>query len=349
MTLLRAFWRPSPAPEASGSALPEATRTLLRRLEVVSRRELAGALAGEMRTRLRGRGMEFAGIRPYLPGDEVRLIDWNVTARTGTPHLRLYQEERSRTLTLVADLSPSCTPALRALQLRAAALLAFAAVHNRDRLALVAVSDRVEEVVPPGLGRNHALRILHALHTRIPAGQGTDLSPALETALALHKRPGMVILLSDFHCPLPQPLLRRAGARHDLIALVLRDAAEDEPAQRGLLQLRDAESGRERLLDLTTAASREAVASRRSEHDRALGRTLDSLAIDHVVLDSDEELLPILLRLFRRRRGGRNDGGKNSFSREAAKNAKKCKGNDREEGLVKYRTFLSADDTNVRR
>ncbi len=305
MTLLRAFWRPSPAPDNSRSALPEATRTLLRRLEVVSRRELAGALAGEVRSRLRGRGMEFAGIRPYLPGDEVRLIDWNVTARTGTPHIRLYQEERSRTLTLVADISPSCTPALRALQLRAAALLAFAAVHNRDRLALVAVSDRVEEVVPPGLGRNHALRILHALHTRTPAGQGTNLSPALETALALHKRPGMVILLSDLHCALPLPLLRRAGARHDLIALVLRDAAETYPAETGLLQLRDAESGRERLLDLTTTAAREAVTTCRMAHDRSLSRDLDGLAIDHVLLDSNEEPLPALLRLFRRRRGRR--------------------------------------------
>ena len=304
MTLLRAFWRPSPAPDNSESTLPEATRTLLRRLEVVSRRELAGALAGEVRTRLRGRGMEFAGIRPYLPGDEVRLIDWNVTARTGTPHIRLYQEERSRTLTLVADISPSCTPPLRGLQLRAAALLAFAAVHNRDRLALVASSDRVEAVVPPGLGRNHALRILHTLHTLTPAGSGTDLTPALEMALALHKRPGMLILLSDLHCELPLPVLRRAGARHDLIALVLRDADERTPRERGLLQLRDAENGRERLLDLTSDSARAAVATCRRAHDQGLSRALDGLAIDHVILGSIDPPLPALLRLFRRRRGG---------------------------------------------
>lgn len=303
MISLRAFWPPSRAPEAPEPAIAPATRTLLRRLEIVSRRELAGAFSGEVRTRLRGRGMEFAGIRPYESGDDIRLIDWNVTARSGTPHVRLYQEERNRTITLLADLSPSCTPAKRDLLLRSAALLAFATVHNRDRLALIAFSDRVEQLIPPAGGRNHALRILHTLHTLVPRGRGTDLAPPCEAVLALNRRPGMTILLSDLHTELPERLLRQIAARHDLIALLLRDPAESRPQAFGLLQLVDAESGRRHLLDLTTSAARDAVAAAWASADATCGTTLARLGIDHVTLACDRPPLPELLRLFRQRRG----------------------------------------------
>jgi uncharacterized protein (DUF58 family) len=302
MISLRAFWRPSPARKDAAPPSAPATRALLRRLEVVSRRELAGALCGELRTRLRGHGMEFAEIRPYQPGDDVRAIDWNVTARSGTPHVRLFQEERSRTITLLADLSLSCTPAKRDLLLRAAALLAFAAVQNRDRLALIAFSDRVEQLIPPSGGRNHALRILHALHTLAPRGRGTNLAPPCEAALALNHRPGMIILLSDLHSELPQRLLRQVAARHDLLALLLRDPAESYPRTAGLLQLVDAESGRQRLLDLSTSAARTAVAAAWASTDANCGTTLARLGIDHATLACDRPPLPELLQLFRRRR-----------------------------------------------
>lgn len=295
--------QPSRAPDAqppSGSQ-----RALLRRLEVSARKELTGALAGEFRSRLRGRGMEFAGLRPYLPGDEVRQIDWNVTARSGTPHLRLYQEERSRTLTLLADLSPSLTPPLRALLLETGALLAFAAVQSRDRLGLVAFSDRVEQLVPAGCGRNQALRILSDLERLHCPGRGSDPAPALETALALNRRPGLLLILSDGQLPLPAPLLRRAAARHDLIFLQLRDPAQRQLPGHSLLRVADAESGQERLLDLTDAAARTAIAARWAESDRTLAATLAGCGLDHAVLDCGSPALPVLLRLFRRRRGAR--------------------------------------------
>lgn len=297
------FAQPSRVPDA-GATPPRPQRALLRRLEVTARKQLAGALAGEFRSRLRGRGMEFAGLRPYLPGDEVRQIDWNVTARTGTPHLRLYQEERSRSLTLLADLSPSLTPTLRTLLLETSALLAFAAVQSRDRLGLVAFSDRVERLVPPAPGRNQALRILSDLERRHCAGRGSDPREALETALALNRRPGLLLILSDGHLELPAPLLRRAAGRHDLVFLQLRDPAQRRLPGHGLLRVADAESGRQRLLDLASATARTAIAEHWQASDRALAATLAGLGIDHAVLDCGQPVLPVLLRLFRRR-GGR--------------------------------------------
>lgn len=283
-------------------SLPPARRALLRRLEITSKRLLDGALTGEFRSALRGQGLEFAELRPYEPGDDLRLIDWNVTARTGTPHVRRYREERSRTLLLLADLSPSCTPAKRELLLQTAALLAFAAVASRDRVALVVFSDRVEHLVPPGSGRNHALRLLGDLLTLAPSGRGTDLRPPLEAALALGRRPGLAILLSDFHAPLPEPLLRRTAARHDLLALVLRDGRESDLADAGLALFRDLESGEERLLDLSTARTRTALAEGWRDADRRLAASLRQLAVDHAFLAAGSPPLPILRALFQRRR-----------------------------------------------
>jgi len=284
---------------------PPAIRPLLRRLEIVSRRQLAGALAGDYRTAFRGQGLEFAEIRPYEAGDEIRSIDWNVTARTGSLHVRRYREERSRTLYLLADLSLSCTPAKRQLLLEAAALLAFAATASRDRLALIAFSDRIEHLVPPGSGRNHALRLLCDLLTLQPAGRGTDLAPPVEAALALARRPGMLVLLSDFHAPLPAKPLRRGGAHHDLLALILRDAGETTPRPGGLVRFRDAESGVERLLDLGTTQSCERLAAGWREADRQLGADLARLGVDHATLVSGTSPLPALHALFRARRRDR--------------------------------------------
>lgn len=277
------------------------TRRIIRRLEVNSKRLLAGSLLGEYRSHFRGHGMEFAEIRPYQAGDDIRQIDWNVTARTGSPHIRLYREERCRTLTLVADLSLSCTPAKRDLLVRTAALLAFSAVRNRDRLALIAFSDRVEQYLPPGTGRNHALHLLSLLLTLEPSGQGTDFIPPLETALNLGRQPGMIILLSDFHASLPHHLLLKAGARHDVLAFPLRDSREVSPPASGLVLVRDVESGRVRLLDLTPRR-RVDIAAAWERADRELTAILRELGIDHAFLYSDDSPLPVLHSLFRSRR-----------------------------------------------
>ncbi len=281
--------------------LPPAVRPVLHRLEIAARRQLAGTFSGDYRTAFRGQGLEFAEIRLYEAGDDIRGIDWNVTARTGALHVRRYREERSRTLYLLTDISPSCTPAKRQLLLETSALLTFAAVGSRDRVALVAFSDRVEHLVPPGTGRNHALRLLCDLLTRKPQGRGTDLAAPLEASLALARRPGMIILLSDFHAPLPEPLLRRAAARHDLLAGVLRDTAETRRKPSGLVLFRDAESGREQLLDLQSPHACHLLAEGWRQTDGRLTVELRQMGIDHALLTSEAPPLPALQALFRSR------------------------------------------------
>src|SRR5512133_1626928 len=163
MRFLHRFLPPSRPPEPSPAPPLLANRALVRRLELNSRRRLAATLAGAYRSQFRGQGMEFSELRPYQPGDDVRLIDWNVTARTGVPHLRQYKEERSRCLTLLVDLSASMAAAKRELLLETTALLAFAAAASGDRVALIAFTDRVEQLILPEGGMRHARRLLGEL------------------------------------------------------------------------------------------------------------------------------------------------------------------------------------------
>lgn len=304
------FWRVfaaqsrPPSPPAA-PPLDVGVRTLVRRLEMNSRRRLAATMAGAYRSQFRGQGMEFAELRPYQPGDDIRFIDWNVTARTGTPHVRQYQEERSRCVTLLADISPSITPAKRQLLAECAALLAFAAAASGDRIGLVAFSDRVEHIVVPAAGRRQARRIVADLLQLQGRGSGSELAPALRAAAAFHRRPGMLIVLSDLHCPLEEPLLREVTARHDLLVMLLRDERERALPARGLLRVEDRESGRQQFIDLAAPAARAELAAAWDNHDAALTQTLRRLGIDHLSLNGTSPLLPLLLRFFRRRRGQR--------------------------------------------
>lgn len=268
----------------------------IRQLELISRRQLAGLLGGGERSRFRGQGLEFAELRPYQPGDDPRLIDWNVTARQGHPHIRCYQEERSRPILLLADLSDSITPIKFELLLEAVALLAFATIAQRDRVGLIGFSSQADLVIPPGNSTAQVHRMLGQLTDLPRASNRTDLRPPLETALHLLQRPGMVLLLSDFHASLPGLLLRRVCARHDLIGLVLRDPGEARLPKTPLL-MRDAETGTASLLDGTEAAHLW------QQEDRQLRETLQGCGIDLTFLESGQPSLPVLRRFFRHRRG----------------------------------------------
>lgn len=247
--------------------------------------------------------MTFSDLRPYLPGDDIRRIDWSATARTGTPYTRLYQEERARTITLIADISRSCTPTKRKLLTETAGLLAFAAVSGEDQVALITFSDRVERLIRPGRGIRHAQRIASEIIAAVPQGDGTNLVPPLNAALGLNRRPGLMILLSDLHCRIPLSLLQQISCRHDLVTLLLRDRLETEPPPAGLVQYQDAETGGLRLFDLTSKATRSAVNNIWSSHDRQLRKRLERLRSRTAVLQSGRSPLPELIRLFRQ--GGR--------------------------------------------
>lgn len=272
-----------------------AHRHLIRHLELTSRRQLAGLIGGNHRSKFRGQGLEFSELRPYVPGDDPRLLDWNVTARSNQPHIRCYQEERGRSILLLADLSASITPAKFDLLLETTALLAFAAIAQRDQVGLVGFAAGNELVVPPGNSSGHVHRLLGGLLEPRRQTRQTNLTPPLEAALQLIKRPGLVLLLSDFHAPLPDALLQRVAARHDCIALVLRDRRE-ETLPRAIVNLVDAETGE------TTLCEGSSSLKNWQQEDRKVGVKLRDCGCDLAILAAGEPALPVLRRLFQRRR-----------------------------------------------
>ncbi len=242
------------APPPAPAALARETVEKVRRIRLRTRAILESGVVGAYHAVFKGRGMEFAEVREYTPGDDVRTIDWNVTARLGAPHVKKFVEERDLTLLLLVDVSGSQAFGSRFLLKRdyaaeLAAVLAFSAVANHDRVGAVLFSDRVEAFVPPARGHDHALRIVRDLLALQPAGRGTDLPGALRFAHRVLKRRGIVAVLSDFQAAdfeKPLGILRR---RHDVIALQLFDPRESEVPAGGLFALEDPETGARAVVD----------------------------------------------------------------------------------------------------
>lgn len=277
-------------------AIPAAVR----RLELLARRQLAGQLGGAWRSPLRGQGLEFSELRPYQPGDDLRHLHAAASARTGIPQVRVHHEERNRNLLLLVDLSASCGPAQRRLLEETAALLGFAAAGQRDRVGLIAFSDRIETMLPLRGGSRHIRRLLLELCSLQPAGRGTDLTPPLRAAGGLLHKPAMIVLLSDLFCPLPVDLLRRLGSRHDLLAITPATLDLQQLPDAGLVSLEDAETGRRQVVDLHGRAAEFRQSWRR--HQQRQVAQLRELQIDCLQVDSEQTLLAQLRRLFARRR-----------------------------------------------
>ena len=233
----------------------------VRRIRIRTRSILESGIVGSYHAVFKGRGMEFAAVREYTPGDDVRTIDWNVTARMDAPYVKQYVEERDLTLLLLVDLSGSQAFGSRFLLKRdyaaeLAAVLAFSAVANQDRVGAVLFTDRVEAYVAPGRGRDHALRIVRDLIALEPAGRGTDLGAALRFARRILRRRGIVAVLSDFQDRGYERALGILRARHDVIAFELRDPCEAEVPAAGLVTLADPETGERRVVDTADPAVR---------------------------------------------------------------------------------------------
>lgn len=242
---------------------PETLRRI-RRIEIRTRVILESGIGGAYHAVFKGRGMEFAEVREYAPGDEVRTIDWNVTARMGTPYVKKFVEERDLTLLLVVDVSGSQEFGSRYLRKREyaaelAGVLAFSAVANHDRVGAVIFSDRIEGYVPPGRGRDHALRIVRDLIAREPQGRGTDLAGALRFAQRVSRRRGIVAVVSDFQAEGYERALGVLRRRHDVVALHLRDPREDEVPAAGLVAFTDPETGQRVVADTSRPDVRRAL------------------------------------------------------------------------------------------
>ena len=228
--------------------LDRETLRKIRRIQIRTRAILESGIGGAYHAVFKGRGMEFAEVREYAPGDDVRTIDWNVTARMGAPYVKKFVEERDLTLLLVVDVSGSQQFGSQYLLKRdyaaeLAAVLAFSAVANHDRVGAVLFSDRIEGYVPPGRGRDHALRIVRDLLAREPLGRGTDLAGALRFAQRVLRRRGIVAILSDFQAEGYEKPLGALRRRHDVVALHLRDPREGEVPDAGLVAFTDPETG----------------------------------------------------------------------------------------------------------
>ena len=296
--------REPPPLRKTTTRLPADLMRKVRRIEIATNRLVDQGVAGDYHAVFKGLGMEFAEVRPYQPGDDVRTIDWNVTARMGVPFVKKYVEERDLTVFLVVDVSGSLSFGSRAIHKRElaaeiAALLAFAAVRNQDRVGAALVSDRLELFLPPQRRRTHVLRLVREVLDR-PAHGKTDLQSGLDKVLASLKRRSVLFLISDFLGTPPVRALKAAAARHDLIVVEIVDPRDQEIPAVGPVVLRDAETGRVALVDGKTAAYRHAEHRRRERE--SLSRLTRRLGVDHLELHTDRPYLKTILSFFEQRR-----------------------------------------------
>lgn len=301
--------------------IPKDLLQALRQIEIHTSRLATNALAGNYASVFRGQGIAFREVRPYQPGDDVRLIDWNVSARMGDPFVKIFTEEREMTVMLVVDVSASGRfGTVRATKGRVAAevaaLLAFSAIKGGDRVGLVMVSDRVERIVPPRKGEKHVLRVTREVLASEPSGRATDLAVGLETLTRVAKRRSVAFVISDFFVPAGpwssgrgdeqrrarfERTLALASAKHDVIAVELVDPRDDELPDVGLAMLEDLESGEEVLVDTSDRRVREAYAQSARARRASVRSVFKRLAIDQVTIGTDGSYVRPIRDLFARR------------------------------------------------
>jgi len=278
----------------------------VRKIQIRTSHLVTDVFAGQYQSVFKGRGMEFAEVRLYQPGDEIRTIDWNVTARTGVPHVKRYAEERELTVMLMVDASASTifgsvTQLKSTLAAELGALFAFSAITNNDKVGLIIFTDRIELALRPRKGTRHVLRVIRDVLSVKPAGRGTDIPAALEHLGRVTNGAAVVFLVSDFLDTACKHALRVAARRHDVIAVVLEDPRESALPDVGLVELEEAETGERYVVDTGDARVRDAfarqAAAARTERDRML-RAAD---VDAIVIRTDQRYTTALLRFFRMR------------------------------------------------
>jgi uncharacterized protein (DUF58 family) len=292
----------------------EQTREILkkvRQIEIRTTRLVTDSLAGQYHSVFKGRGMNFDSVREYVPGDEVRTIDWNVTARAGRPFVKKFVEERELTLLLMVDVSASGdfgsgVQSKRELAAEIASVLAFSAVKNSDKVGLLLFTDKVELYVPPRKGRRHVLRIVREVLGFEPARRGTDLVQALDFVNDVIKRRAIVFLLSDFQTAgTPAEDLRRAlrqtNRRHDLVALPIEDARERLLPDLGVIAIEDAETGELVELDTRNPAVRQRFTEIAESRAAQLRRAFNAEAVDSFRLETDQPYVAGLMAFFKNR------------------------------------------------
>ncbi len=282
----------------------------VRRIEIKARGLSQNILAGQYRSAFKGRGMAFSEVREYYIGDDVRDIDWNVTARYAQPHVKVFEEERELTIMLLVDVSHSLdfgstSETKRDLVATIAATIAFACIHNNDRVGLMLYTDRVERYIPAGQGRKHVLQLIREILTYRPERNSTQISSSLEMLSRVVKKRCSAFIVSDFITDEPTPaeraLIQRTARRHDLLAIRVVDRRDYDLSAMGLTLVHDLETGASRYVDTSSARLREQYATNYTTFATEWERLMRESGIDHAIAETGEDIIPVLSQLFRKR------------------------------------------------
>lgn len=281
----------------------------VRKIEIVNRILVESTLQGAYRSSFKGQGMEFMDVREYVEGDDVRNIDWNVTARTDVPHVKQFQEERETTVLMLVDASRSTdfgtvNRIKRQLAVEFCASMAFSAIKNSDRVGLVMFTDKIEHFIPAKKGRAHVMRVIRDLIAFEPQSNRTDLNCALEFLTHIVKKKSTAFLLSDFFTDVAfEENLRRANFRHDVNALVLTDRREQELPNVGIVELEDPETGKRVVLDTGKKKARLRFKEMARQHREQLNEIFKRCRVDAMDLDTGQSYVDAIVAFFKRRQG----------------------------------------------
>lgn len=286
--------------------IPKEIIETIRHVEIITQRQVNTVFAGEYHSVFKGRGIEFSEVRPYTEGDDIRSIDWNVTARMGEPYVKVFVEERELTLMLLIDASASgrfgSTGLLKSdIVTRLSAVLAFSAIKNNDKVGMIIFTDRVEKCIPPKKGKNHVLRLIRELLCFEPQGSGTRIADALKFCVDVQKKHAVVFCISDFLDTGYEQPMRLCAQRHDLIAVPIRDPLECMLPRSGLVRFSDAETGQGRVVDAGNTAFRRRYKAHMQRQWDEMHRFFASSGIDAVSVRTDQDYVHPLIRFFRRR------------------------------------------------
>lgn len=286
--------------------IPKEVIENVRRIEIKTRSIVNDILSGEYHSVFKGQGMEFSEVRTYSQGDDIRTIDWNVTARTGEPHVKKYIEERELTVMLVVDASASGNfGSVRQMKAEMAvelcALLAFSAIKNNDRVGLIIFTSEVEKYIPPKKGKNHVLRVIRELLYFQPQKQGTNIAGAVDFLNQVQRKKAVVFLVSDFFAQDFESIFRVAARRYDMIPISISDPRENDLPPVGLIELRDAETNDTLLVDSSNKAFRERFTAENQKRRAQLQSLFGSMGVDQIEISTAGDYVEPLVRFFKKR------------------------------------------------
>ncbi len=289
----------------------------VRKIEIKTRGLSNQIFSGEYHSAFKGRGMAFSEVREYQPGDDIRAIDWNVTARFNHPYIKVFEEEREMTVMLIVDVSASENfgtqkQLKKDLVTEICAVLAFSAIQNNDKIGIIFFSDRIEKFIPPKKGRSHILRIIRELINLEPAGKGTDINMALQYFTNVIKKKSIAFLISDFIDEKFTAENRKGGdamkianRKHDLVALRINDKREYELPDVGLVRILDAESGKLRWIDTSNPGIRQQYSKTSARRDARLKDMFNRSGVDSATISTSDSYIKPLMNLFKKRESKR--------------------------------------------